>query len=61
METNGLKVSRAKTEHIQTTGDRDPVSMKRCMDTETANLPTVPSWKYLRSTIDRRGGVSKDV
>ena len=34
METNGLKVNGAKTEHIQTTGDRDPVRVKRCMDTD---------------------------
>ena len=29
MEKNGLEVSRAKTEHLQTTGDTDPVRMKR--------------------------------
>ena len=28
MENNGLKVSGAKTEHLQTTGDTDPVRMK---------------------------------
>ena len=60
MEKNGLKVSRAKTEHLQTTGDTDPVKMKRYMDTEMVNLPTVQSFKYLGSTIDR-GGASKDV
>ena len=58
---NGLKVSRAKTEHLQTTGDTDPVRMKRYMETEIVNLPTVQSFKYLGSTIDRRGGASKDV
>ena len=31
MEKNGVKVSRAKTEHRQTTGDTDPVRMKRYM------------------------------
>ena len=45
MEKNGLKVSRAK----------------RCMDTEMVNLPTVQSFKYLGSTIDRGRGASKDV
>ena len=34
MKNNGLKVSRAKTEHLQTTGDTDPVRMKRYMETE---------------------------
>ena len=61
MEKNGLKVSRAKTEHIQTTGNTDPVRMKRYMETEMVNLPTVMSFKYLGSTIDRGGGASKDV
>ena len=64
MENNGLKlksVSRAKTEHLQTTGDTDPVRMKRYMETETVNLPTVQSFKYVGSTIDRGGGASKDV
>ncbi len=61
MEKNGLKVSRAKTEHLQTTRDTDPVRMKRYMETEIVNLPTIQSFKYLGSTIDRRGGASKDV
>ena len=61
MEKNGLKVSRAKTEHLQTPGDTDPVRMKRYMETEMVNLPTVQSFKYLGSTIDRGGGTSKDV
>ena len=61
MEKNGFKVSRAKTEHLQTTGDTDPVGMKRYMETEMVNLPTVHSFKYLGSTIDRGGGASKDV
>ena len=61
MENNGLKVSRAKTEHLQTTRDTDPVRMKRFMETEMENFPTVQSFKYLGSTIDRVGGVSKDV
>ena len=55
IEKNGLKVSkpRAKTEHLHTTGDTDPVRMKRYMETEMVNLPTVQSFKYLGSTIDR--------
>ena len=60
MEKNGLKVSRAKTEHLQTTGDTDRVRMKRYMEREMINLPTVQSFKYIGSTIDR-GGASKDV
>ena len=60
MDNNGLKVSRAKTEHIQTLGDTDPVRMKRYTGTEMVNLPTVQSFKYLGSTIDRGGGASKD-
>ena len=60
MEKNGLKVSRAKTEQLQTTGDTDTVRMKRYMETEMVNLPTVQPFKYLGSTIDR-GGASKDV
>ena len=47
MEKNGLKVSRAKTEHLQTTGDTDPVRMKRYMETEMVNLPTVQSFKQI--------------
>ena len=39
MEKNGRKVSRAKTEHLQTTGDTDPVTMKRYMEIEMINLP----------------------
>ena len=31
------------------------------METEMVNLPTVQSYKYPGSTIDRRGGASKDV
>ncbi len=54
MENNGLKVSRAKTEHlVQTAGDTAPVRMKRYMEIEIINLPTVQSFKYLGSTIDR--------
>ncbi len=41
-------------------GDTDPVRMQRYMETEMVNLPTVQSFKYLGSTIDRRGGASKD-
>ena len=54
MEKNGLKVGRAKTEHLHTTGDTDPVRMKRYMEIEMINLPTVQSFKYLGSTIQRR-------
>ena len=63
MEKNGLKISRAKTEHLQTTEETDPVRlrMKRYMETEIVNLPTVQSFKYLGSTIDRIKGASKDV
>ena len=61
MEKNGLKVSRAKTEYLQTTEDTDPVRMKKYMKTEMVNLPTVQSFKYFGSTIDRGGGASKDV
>ena len=61
MEKNGLKVSRAKTEHLQTRDDRYPVRMKIYMETETVKLPTVQSFKYLGLTIDRRGGAIKDV
>ena len=52
MEKNGLKVSRAKTEHLQTTGDTDPVRMMRYMEIDMINLPTVQSFKYLGSTIN---------
>ena len=61
MENNGLKVSSEKTEHLQTTWDTDPVRMKSYMDIEMINLPTVQSFKYIGSTIDRGGGASKDV
>ena len=61
MEKNELKVSRAKTKHLQTTGDNDPVRMKKYMEREMINLPTVQSFKYLGSTIDRGGVASKDV
>ena len=53
MENNGLKVNWAKIENLQATRDIYPVWMKRCMDTETVNLPTVQSFKYIRSMIDR--------
>ena len=57
MEKNGLKVSRAKTEHLQRTGDTDPVRMKRYMETEMVNLPVVQiSWIN-----ERQRGASKDV
>ena len=49
MENNGL------------TGDTDPVRMKRYMGSELVNVPTVQSFKYLGSTIDRGGGASKVV
>ena len=42
MEKNGLKVSRARTEHLQTTEETDLVGMKSYMETEMVNLPTVP-------------------
>ncbi len=44
MEKNGLKVSRAKTEHLQITEDIYPVRMIY-METEMVNLPTVQSFK----------------
>ncbi len=31
------------------------------METEMVNLPTVQSFKYLGSTIDRGGGASRDM
>ena len=37
-----------------------PVETKSYIETEMVNLPTVQSFKYLGSKIDRRGGVSKD-
>ena len=61
VENNGTKISRAKTEHLQTTRDTRPVRVKRCMETEMDNLPTVLSFKYIGSTIDRGGGAIKDV
>ena len=60
MEKNWLKVSRAKTEHLQTTGETDPVRMKRYMVTEMVNLPAVQSFRYIGSTIDRRRGASNN-
>ena len=47
MEKNARKASRAKTEHLQTTEETDPVGMKKYMETEVVNLPTVQSFKYL--------------
>ena len=41
------KESRAKIEHLQTTGDTDPVRLKRYMETEMVYLPTVQSVKCL--------------
>ena len=61
MEKNGLKVSMAETEHLQTTEETNPVEMKSYMETEMVNLPTDQSFKYLGSTVDRRGRASKDV
>ena len=61
MGKNGLKVSRAKTENLQTTEETDPVGMKKYTETEVVNLPTVQSFKYIGPTIDRRGGASKDL
>ena len=61
VEDNGPKISRAKTDQLQTTGDTDSVRIKRCMETEMANLPTILSFKYIGLTIDRGGGASKDV
>ena len=58
MENNGLK---SKPEHLQTTGDTDPVRMKIYMQTEMVNLPTVQCFKYIGSTIDIGGGASKYV
>ena len=37
MEKHGLKVSRAKTEHLQTTEKTYPVGMKSYMETEMVN------------------------
>ena len=59
MEKNGLKVSRAKTGHLQSTGDTDQVRMNRSMETAKVNLPTVQSFKYIGSTIDRERGAAK--
>ena len=59
MEKNGLKVSRAKTDHLQTTGDTDPVRMERYMEIEMILLPTVQSFKYLPPDIP--DSVSTDV
>ena len=57
MEKNGLKVSRAKTEHLQTTGDTDPVRMKRYMDIrndQLANSPKTKAWSKWRELSDLR-------
>ena len=45
METNGLKVSSAKTENLQTIGDTYPVRIKIFMEIETVNLSTIQSFK----------------
>ena len=57
MEKNGLKVSRSKTEHLQTTGDTDPVRMKRYMDIrndQLANSPMTKAWSKWRELSDLR-------
>ena len=46
MEKNVLKVSRAQTEHLQTTRDRYQIRVKRYMETETGNLSIVQDFKY---------------
>ena len=61
MEPYGLKVSRAKTKHLHTIGYTDPVRMKRYMEAKIVTFPTIQSFKYLVSTIDRSGGASTDV
>ena len=61
MAKNGLKVSKTKTGYLQTTGDTDPVRMKRYLKREMINLPTVQYFTYIGSTIDRGGVASKDV
>ena len=44
---------------IELKEDIDPVMMNRYMETETVGLPTLQSFKYIGSTIDRRGGATK--
>ena len=51
MNKNGIKVSRAKTEHLQTTGDAGPTRMERYMETEMVNLATVQSFNYQFNSI----------
>ena len=61
MENNRLKVSRAKTEHLQTTGDTDQVMMKRYGDRnyQLANSPVTQisrlNDKQRRRTQQRHG------
>ena len=43
-EINGLKVNWSKTEHLQATGETDPIRMNKYMETETVNLTTVQSF-----------------
>ena len=60
MEMNGLKVSRAKTEHLQTPGDTDPVRMKRYdRNGKLANSPALQisriNYRQRRRSQQRRG------
>jgi len=61
LEEAGVKVSRAKTEHLPLPGAQGSIRMKQYGLEERTELPKCSSFKYLGTTLQQEGGCSKEV
>jgi len=61
LEEAGIKVSRAKTEHLPSPGAQGSVRVKQYGLEERTELPKCSSFKYLGTTLHQGGDCSREV
>ena len=61
LEDAGLKVSRAKTEHLPPPGNMERINMEKYGGGDKTELPTTKAFKYLGTTIDQEGGCGMEI